>query len=87
MRATDGGLARARGLPDGWDHANFVREMSDGAIWLANGKKVLRVARGATVDMSAQEPLEGRRLFFEGRGGAVWIVASDGVARGAGGRA
>jgi signal transduction histidine kinase/ligand-binding sensor domain-containing protein len=81
MRATGAGLARARGLPAGWDHASYVREMPDGALWLARDKKVLRVAGGTATEVAGQERLEGRRLFFEGRGGAVWIVASDGVAR------
>jgi ligand-binding sensor domain-containing protein/signal transduction histidine kinase len=81
MRAAGAGLAHARGLPEGWDHASYVREMPDGAIWLTRAKKVVRVAGGAAAEIAGQEPLEGRRLFAEGRGGVVWIVASDGVAR------
>jgi signal transduction histidine kinase len=58
-----------------------VQETSDGALWLARDKEVLRVAGGSSTEVTGQEPLEGRRLLVEGRGGVVWIVASDGVAR------
>jgi signal transduction histidine kinase/ligand-binding sensor domain-containing protein len=67
-------------LPADWTAADLVMEASDGALWLARGKTVVRWKDGQVATIAEQEALSGKRVLQEGRGGAVWIAAYNGVA-------
>jgi signal transduction histidine kinase len=61
--------------------ASNAVEASDGALWLAFEKSVVRCQGGNTTALPEQELFAGYRILFEGRGGTMWISADDGLAR------
>lgn len=80
LRSDAGGVRRLTPLPGGLTGASFALEASDGALWLALGKTVVRQHEGSTTPIIGQEGFKGERILFEGQDAAMWIGADDGVA-------
>lgn len=72
-------MARAA-LPPGLPGASMVALGSDGALWLAHERTVVRSLGGITTRITAQEVLAGKRILYQGPRGTMWIAADDGVA-------
>ena len=75
--ASDGENVRRAPLPVGLPGASFVLETSDGAVWYALDKKVVRVHRGVTTSLAGLERSEGYRILFEGKNGTLWASTDD----------
>jgi signal transduction histidine kinase/ligand-binding sensor domain-containing protein len=79
LRWDGGSLSRFQPLPGTLTQASFAIEASDGALWLALDREVVRSHGGVATPIREQQRLLGPRILFQGRGGTVFIGAADGV--------
>jgi signal transduction histidine kinase/ligand-binding sensor domain-containing protein len=72
-------MSRLHPLPGKLSQASFAIEASDGALWLALDRDVVRSHGGVAIPIREQQRLLGPRILFQGQGGTIWIGAADGV--------